>query len=91
MAVISTLRSTSLNEQFAKFAKVYTVHRPVVQRILTTGFVLYVLGTTYRGLAARPSISPSASRKGKGKETEKEGAKPPRVAVSFMLASASVL
>jgi len=84
MVVVSTLRSANLNESLAAFVKVYSKHRPVIQRFLTTSFILYALGTTYRGLAARPTVSPGASKKGRGKENEKSDAKPPRVAVSFI-------
>ncbi|TFY64759.1 hypothetical protein EVG20_g5840 [Dentipellis fragilis] len=68
--------------QIARLAATYSNHRPVIQRGLTAGFVLYVLGTTYRGLSARPS-KPSSSRKGKGKADGKGGetGKPPKVAV----------
>lgn len=64
----------------AEFAKAYSNHRPLVQRGLTAGFVLYVLGTTYRGLSARPSSSSVRKGKGKGKGKDDSG-KPPRVAV----------
>ncbi|KII93685.1 hypothetical protein PLICRDRAFT_171408 [Plicaturopsis crispa FD-325 SS-3] len=79
MAVLSTLRPSKA--RLAQFASFYAIHRPLVQRSLTTGFIFYVLGTTYRGLSARP-VSASSQRKGKGKEKEdgKPG-KPPRVAV----------
>lgn len=62
----------------AEFAKAYLKHRPLVQRGLTAGFILYVLGTTYRGISAKPSSA--SSRKGKGKGKDDSG-KPPRVAV----------
>jgi hypothetical protein len=83
MAILSTLRSSNINKQLAKAAQVYVKHRPVVQKTIVTGFVLYVLGTTYRGLSARSSSPPSAHKKGKGKAGGKSDGKSPRVAVSF--------
>lgn len=70
----------------AEFAKAYSKHRPLVQRGLTAGFILYVLGTTYRGLSAKPSSASSRKGKGKGKD---ESGKPPRVAVRPTLLSKS--
>ncbi|KAF5377615.1 hypothetical protein D9615_005102 [Tricholomella constricta] len=95
MAAFSTLRAKSFNERFAQFAKAYSVHRPYVQRFLNIAFVAYALGTTYRGLAPRPSSSNAESGKdkrqskgkGKGKVDDKqqsETGKPPRVAVDAL-------
>ncbi|KAF8058262.1 adrenoleukodystrophy protein [Lyophyllum atratum] len=93
MAAFSTLRAKSFNERFAHFAKAYSVHRPLVQRFLNIAFVVYVLGTTYRGLASRPASSSSDAGKGKGKGKGKEKAdgkeqgetgKAPRVAVDAL-------
>ncbi|KAK7034035.1 ATP-binding cassette long-chain fatty acid transporter pxa2 [Paramarasmius palmivorus] len=81
MAVLSTLRSKELKDQLARFTKSYSAHRPLIQRLLNISFVLYVLGTTFKGLSARPA-RPSSSGKGKGKaKDDKESGKPPRVAV----------
>lgn len=82
MAAFSTLRSQSFNERFIQFSKAYAVHRPLVQRCLNTAFIFYVLGSTYRGLSARPGSSSSSKGKGKAKDVGKEAGKPPRVAVS---------
>ncbi|KAL0581115.1 ATP-binding cassette long-chain fatty acid transporter pxa2 [Marasmius crinis-equi] len=79
MTVLSTLRRQQLKDQIALFTKTYSNHRPLVQRILNIGFVLYVLGTTFQGLSARPA-KPSASSRGK-KGNEKDSGKAPRVAV----------
>ena len=82
MAVQSTLRPSK--ERIAQLVTTYAKHRPLVQRGLTLGFVIYVISTTYRSLAARPpsaSSSASSKRKGKGKDGDAAG-KPPRVAVS---------
>jgi len=73
MAVSSKFRLSDAS--LAHFAATYATHRPLIQRCLTSGFVLYVLSTTYRGLSARPS---KPARKGhKGGD-----GKAPRVAVS---------
>ncbi|TFY78756.1 hypothetical protein EWM64_g5256 [Hericium alpestre] len=66
----------------ARFASTYAKHRPIIQRGIITGFIFYVLGTTYRGLSARPS-APLRSKKGKGKADGKDGdtGKPVRVVV----------
>ncbi|KAK1236406.1 ATP-binding cassette long-chain fatty acid transporter pxa2 [Marasmius sp. AFHP31] len=77
MAVLSTLRRQQLKDQLALFTKTYSTHRPLVQRILNVGFVLYVLGTTSRGLSARPAKPSSKAKKG----NEKDTGKAPRVAV----------
>ena len=79
MAVLSTLRPT--RERLEQLAKLYGSHRPIIQRFLTAGFVLYVLSTTYRSVSVRP---PSKSTKGKEKardESPLDAKKPPRVAV----------
>ena len=79
MPVLSALRPS--RAYLGQLAKSYSSHRPIIQRALTTSFILYVLGTTYRGLSAKQSSS--SSRKGKGNKGGKEGdsGKPPRVAV----------
>ncbi|KAI0067927.1 hypothetical protein BV25DRAFT_1876800 [Artomyces pyxidatus] len=79
MAVLSTLRPKKAH--VAQLVNAYTTRRPLIQRFLTATFIVYVLGTTYRGLSAKPSVP--ASRKGKARADGKEGetGKPPRVAV----------
>ncbi|RDX56213.1 hypothetical protein OH76DRAFT_1337713 [Lentinus brumalis] len=74
MAIQSTLRPSQ--ERVAQLVNAYAKHRPLVQRALTAGFIVYVITTTYRGLSARPA---SSKRTGKGKEGE--SASKPRVAV----------
>lgn len=77
MAIISKLRPG--DTALAKFATTYASYRPFIQRGLTSGFVIYVLATTYRGLSARPSRPSNASnQKGKGAD-----GKSPRVAVGI--------
>jgi ATP-binding cassette, subfamily D (ALD), peroxisomal long-chain fatty acid import protein len=77
MTVLSTLRQRS-HPAFTAFAKTYATHRPLIQRILTAGFIVNVLASTFRGFSTRPP-------KGKGKAREQppsaEAGKTPRVAV----------
>ncbi|KAG6335624.1 hypothetical protein ID866_3460 [Astraeus odoratus] len=70
MAVLSKLRPSQT--QIVDLARVYTTHRPLIQRGLMSGFVLYVLLTTYQGLTARP---------GPKRKDRDQGAKSVRVAV----------
>ena len=81
MAIQSTLRPSK--ERIAQLAQSYGRHRPLIQRLLTVSFVVYVVGSTWKGFSARPSSTSSSSskRKGKGKDGE-ESASKPRVAVS---------
>jgi ATP-binding cassette, subfamily D (ALD), peroxisomal long-chain fatty acid import protein len=80
MPLLSTLRQNS-QPALASFAKAYSAHRPLVQRILTAGFIINVLVTTFGGLSTR-SAPPSTS-KGEASEQSKasETGRPPRVAV----------
>lgn len=83
MTVLSTLRQRS-HPAFATFANTYATHRPLIQRILTAGFIAHVLASTFsRVLLTRPS--PPSGSKGKGKAREQplsaEVGRPPRVAV----------
>ncbi|KAH7927381.1 hypothetical protein BV22DRAFT_1031862 [Leucogyrophana mollusca] len=73
MAALSNIRPS--DAKLAQFAQAYATHRPLIQRGLTAGFVLYVLTTTYRGLAGRPA----RKRDDKGKSGN--DGKPTRVAV----------
>lgn len=68
-------------QQLADTAAAYSRYRPLVQKTLTAGFVVYVLSTTYQSLFSRSSTSQLRS-KNKGKATaEEDGKKSPRVAV----------
>lgn len=83
MAIFSKLRPSDAS--IANFASTYATHRPLIQRSLTSGFVVYVLASTYRSLSARPSKPSSddggtGGKKGKGKKGG--DGKAPRVAVS---------
>ncbi|TFK76772.1 hypothetical protein BDN72DRAFT_754436 [Pluteus cervinus] len=87
MAVQSTLRAANFQQHFSQFSKSYAKHRPTVQRALNITFALYVLGTTYRAFAARPSTPlPGSKSKGKAKDDSKSGSpnKPPRVAIDAL-------
>ncbi|KAH8835936.1 ABC transporter transmembrane region 2-domain-containing protein [Flagelloscypha sp. PMI_526] len=78
--------SEALKASVANFTKFYSSHRPAIQRALNFTFILYVLGTTYKGLSARPPSSGS-SRKGrstKGKDDKEDDNKPQRVAVDAL-------
>lgn len=84
MAVLSTLQTQVAKEKFAQFAKVYSKHRPAVQRCLNIAFVIYTLGSTYLSLTSRSGKSSDeggrkSSRRSKGKGGE--GNKPVKVAV----------
>lgn len=61
--VTSKLRP--LDQRVKQLVQVYAAHRPLVQRGLTVGFVLYVLTASYRGLAAHQTTK---------KEKEKDAA-----------------
>ena len=78
MAIFSKFRLSDAS--LAHFVTTYTTHRPLIQRCLTSGFVIYVLSATYRGLSARPSNP--GSRKGRGHKGKGGDSKDPRVAVS---------
>jgi hypothetical protein len=82
MTVLSILRQNS-QPALASFVNAYSTHRPLVQRILTAGFVIHVLVTTSRfgGLSTRPP--PPSTSKGKvpGQPKASETGRPPRVAV----------
>jgi ATP-binding cassette subfamily D (ALD) long-chain fatty acid import protein len=62
--------------------KLYATNRPVIQRFLTAGFVIFILTSSYRGISGKTS-HPSQRQKGKEKEKGKgkEISKPQRVAV----------
>ncbi|KAF8266209.1 ABC transporter transmembrane region 2-domain-containing protein [Lactarius quietus] len=77
MTILSTLRESS-QPALTSFAKTYSVHRPLIQRILTAGFTAHVLAGTFRSLSSRPATS-----KGKDRHGSKASAsgKAPKVAV----------
>lgn len=67
-------------KRIADLARAYATHRPLVQRGLMTGFVLYVFLASYKGIAARPS--PKGKDLDNATSTSGREKKPPRVAVS---------
>lgn len=77
MAILSRWRPSK--KQTADLARAYATHRPLIQRGLMSGFILYVLMSAYQTLAVRPN------RRGTSRSStsaaDKEG-KPTRVAVS---------
>lgn len=60
----------------ADLSRIYATHRPLVQRGITAGFVLYVLLAAYQNVAARPPTKDI-------KNVPARDGKPPRVAVSI--------
>lgn len=69
-SAMTRLRPTK--DQIAQLVGAYATHRPLIQRGLTAGFVLYVLSTTYNGLFGR--TGPPASKRDKAKaKTNAEG------------------
>ncbi|KIP06954.1 hypothetical protein PHLGIDRAFT_127965 [Phlebiopsis gigantea 11061_1 CR5-6] len=69
-------------QHIARIATTYATHRPIIQRALTTGFVLYVLSTTYQSLFSRPGVrSPSRGNGRVRAEQNPDGKRPARVAV----------
>ncbi|KAJ3835418.1 ABC transporter transmembrane region 2-domain-containing protein [Lentinula raphanica] len=82
MAVLSTTKTKDFNELLARLSKHYTLHRPLIQRILNISFVIYVLQTTYKGFSAR---SPrSRGKKDKDAGTGNDSSRPPKVAVDAL-------
>ncbi|KAI0032482.1 ABC transporter transmembrane region 2-domain-containing protein [Vararia minispora EC-137] len=80
MVTLSTLRPSK--ERISQLTSTYSAYRPLIQRSLNAGLILYALGHTYRTLSARPSSDASTRKsKGKGKQVEGQAGKPPRVAV----------
>ncbi|KAJ3777620.1 adrenoleukodystrophy protein [Lentinula raphanica] len=82
MAVLSTTKTKELNDLLARLSKHYTLHRPLIQRILNISFVIYVLQTTYKGFSAR---SPrSRGKKDKDAGTGNDSSRSPKVAVDAL-------
>ncbi len=77
---MASLRAQNLTKHYATLAKSYSAHRPLIQRIINASFILYVLGSTYRGLSGGGGSSKSSKKKGKGKK-EDSTKKSERVAV----------
>ncbi|KAI0308041.1 adrenoleukodystrophy protein [Multifurca ochricompacta] len=62
MTVLSTLRQSS-KPALLTFLNTYATHRPLIQRILTAGFIAHVLAATFRSLSTRST--PSSTSEGK--------------------------
>lgn len=84
MAALSTSRTKEFLELLDGIFKHYAAHRPLIQRILNISFVLYVLGTTYKGFSARPAPKGQLKRN-KDAGNEEEMRRPPRVAVCLLV------
>jgi hypothetical protein len=82
MTVLSTLRQRS-HPAVARLASTYAAHRPLVQRILTAGFIAHVLATTFSRFSTRPS--PPSGGRARENSPSAEAGKPPRVAVRKFL------
>lgn len=52
-ALISPSSRAAAMSRLKQALDIYVHHRPTVQRILTAGFVLYCLGTTYQNLSGK--------------------------------------
>lgn len=78
---LATLRPSAASIE--KWSAVYTARRTTIQRLLTTGFIAYVLGATYLSLTSRAGNENSRQAKSRMKHGT-EGNKPPRVAVSAL-------
>ncbi|KAJ3812104.1 ABC transporter transmembrane region 2-domain-containing protein [Lentinula aff. lateritia] len=83
MAALSTSRTKKFLELLDGISKHYVAHRPLIQRILNISFVLYVLGTTYKGFSARPAPK-GQLKKNKDAGNEEGMRRPPRVAVDAL-------
>lgn len=76
---MATSKLRPLDQRAKQLAQAYAAHRPLIQRGLTVGFVVYVLMAAYRSLAARP-----ITRREKEKDVaDRKDGKPARVAVRF--------
>jgi ATP-binding cassette, subfamily D (ALD), peroxisomal long-chain fatty acid import protein len=84
MTVLSTLRQRS-QPTLSSFVKTYAAHRPLIQRILTAGFIVHVLSSTFYSLSIRPSPLPTSKGKAGEQSVSVEAGKPPRVAVRLCL------
>ena len=78
----SSIRPTSA--QLANLAKLYASNRPAIQRVLTAGFVIFILSSSYNSISGRP---PHQSHRQPSKQKSKQGSptKHQRVAVRISL------
>ncbi|EIW72866.1 hypothetical protein TREMEDRAFT_67105 [Tremella mesenterica DSM 1558] len=70
---LSPQRRAAVISQAQEVLSVYIRHRPTVQRVLTAGFVLYCLGTTWHGLSGKGGQRESSRvpKRGRGKDGKK--------------------
>ncbi len=84
--LLSALRAQDFRNHYVQFGRWYSAHRPLVQRAINITFIVYVLGSTFRGLSGKGGSSRSnKSRKGKGSKGGKDDddKKSTRVAVRW--------
>ncbi|KIY65887.1 hypothetical protein CYLTODRAFT_399665 [Cylindrobasidium torrendii FP15055 ss-10] len=67
MTPFATLRAQDWSKHYVQLANSYSARRPLIQKILNSAFILYVLGATYASLTRGGGSSRSKSRRGKGK------------------------
>ncbi|KAK0198494.1 adrenoleukodystrophy protein [Armillaria mellea] len=71
--LLSALRAQDFRNHYVQFGRWYSAHRPLVQRVINIAFIVYVLGSTFRGLSGKGGSSRSGkSRKGKGSKGGKD-------------------
>ncbi|KAG7450156.1 adrenoleukodystrophy protein [Guyanagaster necrorhizus] len=72
--LLSALRTQDFRNHYIQFSRWYSSHRPLVQRVINTAFIVYVLGSTFSGLSGKGGSSRSTkSRKGKGSKGGNDG------------------
>ncbi|KAK0465214.1 ABC transporter transmembrane region 2-domain-containing protein [Desarmillaria tabescens] len=80
--LLSAFRVQDFRDHYVQFGRWYSAHRPLVQRAINIAFIVYVLGSTFRGLSGKGGSSRSTkSRKGKGGKDGGDDKKSTRVAV----------
>lgn len=84
-ALLSPARRSMATARLKQALDVYVSHRPTVQRVLTAGFVLYCLTTTYRNLSGK------GAKGGAREKTSRRGAKSAGSAGESLAPALSVL
>ncbi|KAK0208396.1 ABC transporter transmembrane region 2-domain-containing protein [Desarmillaria ectypa] len=82
--LLFALRTQDFRNHYVQFGRWYSAHRPLVQRTINVAFIVYVLGSTFRGLSGKGGSSRSTkSRKDKGSKggRDDDDKKSTRVAV----------
>lgn len=71
--LLSALRAQDFRNHYVQLGRWYSAHRPLVQRTINIAFIVYVLGSTFRGLSGKGGSSRSnKSRKSKGSKGGKD-------------------